>query len=103
MLSQVLKITMAANTVTRDNLASKSKELDDEVIREQEANTLWKQAEAKLIDTKKRLATAEGEKNDQVLLLEMARQALSKHEDSSVLIISTIVANAMAEESLARS
>jgi hypothetical protein len=39
-LSQVLKTTQAAHTVTRDNLASKSKELDDVVIQEQEANTL---------------------------------------------------------------
>jgi hypothetical protein len=33
-LSQALKTTHAAYTVTRDNLASKSKELDDVVIRE---------------------------------------------------------------------
>jgi hypothetical protein len=31
-LSQVLKITKVAYTVTRDNLTSKSKELDDVVI-----------------------------------------------------------------------
>jgi hypothetical protein len=37
----------------------------------------------------------EGEKKDQGLLLEMARQVLSKHEDSSVLIISTAVTNAI--------
>jgi hypothetical protein len=39
-LSQALKTTQATYTVTRDNLASKSKELDDVVIYEQEANTL---------------------------------------------------------------
>jgi hypothetical protein len=38
---------------------------------------------------------AEGEKKDQGMLLETARQALSKREDSSVLMISTEVANAM--------
>jgi hypothetical protein len=35
-------------------------------------------------------------KKDQGLLLEMARQALSKCEDSSILMISMAVANAMA-------
>jgi hypothetical protein len=39
-LSQALKTTQAAYTVTRDNLASKSKELDDVEIREQEANCM---------------------------------------------------------------
>jgi hypothetical protein len=39
-LSQTLRTTQATYTVTRDDLASKSKELDDVVIREQEANTL---------------------------------------------------------------
>jgi tryptophan 2,3-dioxygenase len=91
-----LKTIQAACTVTRDNLASKSKELDDVVIRGQEANTLREQAEAKLADLKKKIEAIEGEKKDQGLLLEMARQALSKHEDSSILMISTVVANAMA-------
>jgi hypothetical protein len=91
-----LKTIQAACTVTRDNLASKSKELDDVVIRGQEANTLREQAEAKLADLKKKIEAIEGEKKDQGLLLEMVRQALSKHEDSSILMISTVVANAMA-------
>jgi hypothetical protein len=77
-------------------MASKSKELDDAVIKEQEANTLWDQVEVKLADAEKRLAAVEGEKKDQGLLLEMARQALSKREDCSVLMISIVVANAMA-------
>jgi hypothetical protein len=68
-----LKTMEAAYIVTRDNLASKSKKLDDMVIREQEANTLREQAKAKLADAEKRLTTAEGEKKDQGLLLEMAR------------------------------
>jgi hypothetical protein len=50
----------------------------------------------KLTDAEKRLTTIEGEKKNQVLLLEIARHALSKHEDSSVLMISTAVANAIA-------
>jgi hypothetical protein len=75
-----MKTTRTANTVTRYNLASKSKDLDD----------------AKLADAKKRLTVGEGKKKDQGLLLDMARQALSKREDSSVLMISTTVANAMA-------
>jgi hypothetical protein len=92
----VLKTTKAAYTSTCNNLASKSKDLDDAVMREQEANKLREQAEARLADEEKRFIVAEGEKKDQGLLLEMARQALSKHEDSSVLMISTVVANAMA-------
>jgi hypothetical protein len=51
----------AINTVTQDNMASKSKELDDVVIWEQEANTLREQAEAKLVDADKKLMAAEGE------------------------------------------
>jgi hypothetical protein len=39
-LSQALKTTKAAYTTTRDNLVSKSKELDDAVIWEQEANMM---------------------------------------------------------------
>jgi hypothetical protein len=66
------------------------------VIREQEANTLWEQAEAKLADTEMRLVAAEGVKKDQGVLLEMAWETLSKREDSSILIILTVVANAMA-------
>jgi recombination DNA repair RAD52 pathway protein len=57
-LSQALKTTKAAYIVTRDNLASKSKELDDAVIREQEDNTLREQAEAKLTEAENRLAAA---------------------------------------------
>jgi hypothetical protein len=64
--------------------------------REQEPNKPPKQAEAKLADAEKRLAVVEGEKKDQGLLLETTRQVLSKREDSSVLMISSAVANAMA-------
>jgi hypothetical protein len=62
------------------------------VIREQEANKLREKAEVKLVDAVKRLMAAEGEKKDRGLLQEMARQALSKSEDSSVLIILMVVA-----------
>jgi hypothetical protein len=65
------------------------------VIQELEASTLQERAEEKLTDTEKKLAAAKSEK-DQGLLLESARQALSKREDSSVLMILTVVANAMA-------
>jgi hypothetical protein len=57
---------------------------------------LWEQAEVKLVDVEKRIAAAESKKKDQGLLLETAQQALSKREDSSILMISTVVANAMA-------
>jgi hypothetical protein len=53
--------------------ASKSKEIDDMVIREQEANTMWEQAEAKLADLEKKTEAIEGKKKDQGLLLETAR------------------------------
>jgi hypothetical protein len=66
------------------------------VIREQEANTLWEQAKTKLADVEKRFTAAEGKKKHQGLLLETAWQALSKHEDSSVLMILMAMANAMA-------
>jgi hypothetical protein len=66
------------------------------VIREQEANTLQEQIEAKLTNAEKRLAAAEGEKKDQGLLLEMAQHVLSKREDSSVLTISMAMDNAAA-------
>jgi hypothetical protein len=87
---------MVTYTATRDNLASKSKDLYDTMIREQEANKLREQAEARLADAEKRLTVAEGEKKDQGLLLETAQQALFKREDYSVLMILTVVANAMA-------
>jgi hypothetical protein len=66
------------------------------VIREQEANTLQEQIEAKLTNAEKRLAAAEGERKDQGLLLEMAQHVLSKREDSSVLTISMAMDNAAA-------
>jgi hypothetical protein len=43
-------------------LASNSKDLDDAMIREKEANKLQEQAEDKLADVEKRLAVGEGEK-----------------------------------------
>jgi hypothetical protein len=95
-LSQALKTTQAVYIVTQDNLASKSKELDDMVIWEQEDNTLQEQTEAKLADLEKKIKVVEGKKKDQGLLLKTARQVLSKHEDSSILMISTAVVNAMA-------
>jgi chromosome segregation ATPase len=71
-LSQALKTTKAAYTVTQDKLTSKSKDLDDLVIQKQEANMLWARAKEKLTDAEKKLMTAEGEKKDQGLLLESA-------------------------------
>jgi hypothetical protein len=66
------------------------------VIWEQKAITLREQAEEKLADLEKKLAATKGEKKSQGLLLESAQQALSKCEDSSVLMILMVVANAMA-------
>jgi hypothetical protein len=53
-------------------------------------------AEEKLANIEKKLATTKEEKENQELLLKMAQQAVSKREDSSTLMISTAVANAMA-------
>jgi hypothetical protein len=66
------------------------------VIQEQRVDTLRVQAEEKLADAEKKLTAAEEEKKTQGLLLKMAWQALSKHVDSSTLMLSTAVANAMA-------
>jgi hypothetical protein len=49
-LSQALKTTKVTYTATHDNLGSKSKDLDDAMIREQVTNKLREQAEAKLAD-----------------------------------------------------
>jgi hypothetical protein len=57
-LSQALKIAKAAYSATHDKWASKSKELDDAVIREQQANMLWEQPDMKLADAKKGLAAS---------------------------------------------
>jgi hypothetical protein len=61
----MLKTTHATYTVTRYNFASKAKELDDMVIRVQEANIMWEQVEAKLADLEKKIKAVEGEKKDQ--------------------------------------
>jgi hypothetical protein len=95
-LAKALETTHAAYTITRDKLTYKSKELDDMTIREQKADTLQAQAEKKLVDAEKKLAAIEEENKIQGLLLESARQALSKHEETSTQMISTGVANAMA-------
>jgi hypothetical protein len=70
--------------------------LDNVVIQEHKANVLQEQDEEKLVDAVKKLTVPESEKKDQGLLLESAQQMLSRHEDSSVLMISMAVANAMA-------
>jgi chromosome segregation ATPase len=95
-VAKALETTQVVYTVTQDKLTSKSKELDDMTIREQKADMLWVQAEKKLADAGKALATADEEKKNQRLLSESARQALSNCEDSSIQMISTTLANAMA-------
>jgi hypothetical protein len=95
-LAHALETTQDAYTITQDKLASKSKELDDVLIQQQKANTLQERTEEKLVDVKNKLVATVGEKKDQGLFLESAWQALSKHEDSSVLMISTAIVNAMA-------
>jgi hypothetical protein len=79
-LAQELEITHASLTATRDNLSSKSTTLDTMVIQEQEAKMLLMKAEEMLMATKE-------EKMTQGQLLESARQALSKREVSSSMVI----------------
>jgi septal ring factor EnvC (AmiA/AmiB activator) len=71
-VAKALETTHDAYIVTWDKLTSKSKELDDMAIREQKANTLQAQAEKKLTDAEKKLATTKEEKRNQGLLLELA-------------------------------
>jgi hypothetical protein len=61
-LVHVLETTKATYTITQDKLRSKSKTLDDTVIREQRADTLRERAEEKLIGAEKKLAVFEEEK-----------------------------------------
>jgi hypothetical protein len=79
-LAQELEITHASLTATRDKLSSKSTTLDTMVIQEQEAKMLLMKAEEMLMATKE-------EKMTQGQLLESARQALSKREVSSSMVI----------------
>jgi hypothetical protein len=88
-LTQELETAQATCSATHDKLESKSRDLDDMVIFEQKANKLSARAEEKL-------ATAVTERKILGQSLESAQKALSKREGSSTVMISTVVANALA-------
>jgi hypothetical protein len=83
---ETTKISLAA---TRDKLNSKSKVLDFQVIRADEAMLRLKNVES-------RLEAAEEDLKNQRQLLELARKTSSKHENSFNMIISSAVAHAAA-------
>jgi hypothetical protein len=85
-LTQELKSTKASLTATHDKLTSKSAALDVVVIREQRAKIQMKTDEEKLNATEEELKTQEQS-------LDLARQALFKWELSSLMVISSAVAN----------
>jgi AAA+ superfamily predicted ATPase len=77
-------------------LANKSSALDTAVIREYEMEIKLKRAEEKLKAAEEKLKTAEEKMTSEGQLLDSAQQALSKREFSSLAVISSAVANAMA-------
>jgi chromosome segregation ATPase len=88
-LSLKLENTQASLVATRDKLEGKSKALDFLVICANESAL-------RLKNTEGRLKTAEKDLKTQGQLLESARHALSKHEGSSNMKISTTVTHTAA-------
>jgi hypothetical protein len=86
-LSLELENAKASLAVTHDKLDSKSKALDFQVIRADEAMLRLKNAESRLKD-------AEEDLKNQRQLLELARKTSSKHESSFSVMISSVVAHA---------
>jgi DNA repair exonuclease SbcCD ATPase subunit len=85
-LALELENVQASLVATRDKLEHKSKALDFQVIRADEAALQLKNTEG-------RLKTVEEDLRTQVQLLESAQQALSKWEGSSNIMISSMVAH----------
>jgi hypothetical protein len=88
-LALELDTAQASLAATHDKLDSKSKSLDFQVIHADEA-VLW------LKNAKNQLKAAEEDLNNQRQLLESARKSSSKHESSFNMMISSMVAHAMA-------
>jgi hypothetical protein len=88
-LALELENVQASLVATHDKLLRKSKALNIQVIRANEAAL-------RLKNTEGRLNTAEEDLKTQGQLLESAWQALSKHEGSSNMIISSAVAHTAA-------
>jgi hypothetical protein len=86
-LALKLKDAQTSLVATRDKLECKSKAMDFQVICANEATL-------RLENTEGRLKAAEEDLKTQGQLLELARQTLSKHEGSSYMMISSVVAHA---------
>jgi hypothetical protein len=84
-----LETAQTSLAATRDKLNSKSKTLDFQVIRADEA-VLW------LKNAESRLEAAEEDLKNQKQLLESAQKTSSKREDSFNMMISSAVAHAAA-------
>jgi hypothetical protein len=88
-LALELETTQTSLSITRDKLDSKSKALDFQVIRADEAVLRLKNAES-------RLEAAEEDLKNQKQLLELAQKTSSKREDSFNMLISSAVAHVAA-------
>jgi uncharacterized protein with gpF-like domain len=88
-LALELETAQTSPATTRDKLDNKSKALDFQVIRADEAVLRLKNA-------KNRLKAAEEDLNNQRQMLESARKTSSKHESSFNMMISSAVAHATA-------
>jgi chromosome segregation ATPase len=88
-LALELENAQTSLVATRDKLERKSKALDFQVIRADEATL-------RLENTEGKLKAAEEDSKTQGQLLESARQALSKREGSSNMMISSTVAHVAA-------
>jgi flagellar motility protein MotE (MotC chaperone) len=88
-LSQELEVANTLLTATHDKLASKSATLDNTVILRDEVNLQWAKSEEKLWAVEEELKTQEQS-------LESARQALSRSEISSNMVITSAVAHVVA-------
>jgi hypothetical protein len=84
-----LETAQTSLAITRDKLDSKSKALDFQVIRADEAVLRLKNAES-------RLEAAEEDLKNQKQLLELAQKTSSKREDSFNMLISSAVAHVAA-------
>jgi hypothetical protein len=88
-LALELETAQTSLAITRDKLDSKSKALDFQVIRADEAVL-------RLKNTKSRLEAAEEDLKNQKQLLELAQKTSSKREDSFNMLISSAVAHVAA-------
>jgi chromosome segregation ATPase len=95
LLTKELDSTQASLSATNDKLSSKSSALDHLVIREQQMKIRLKACEERLTVADDKLKADEEEMKSQGQLLNSAQQVLSKWELLSLVVISSVVANAM--------